>query len=142
MNLKDEYNKAFVEGLATELSAKALSFNKKSFVDSVFNSNWEKKELKERMRWITESIHANLNIPYQATSLTTLVQMVASNIGVTLLPQIAVNANITHDTDVEIRSINANHSISRTIALVWRNNSPRSHEFYQLGELIKDHRSM
>lgn len=83
---------------------------------------------------------SDLSIPYQATSLNTLVQMVVNNIGITLLPEMAVNANITHDTDAQIRSINTKQEISRTIALVWRKNSPRVNEFIQLGNLVKQYR--
>ena len=80
----------------------------------------------------------NLNIPYQATSLNTLVQMVVNNIGITLLPEMAVKANITHDTDAEIRHIATQKDLSRTIALVWRKNSPRTEEFKVLGSIITD----
>jgi len=82
----------------------------------------------------------DLSIPYQATSLNTLVQMVVNNVGITLLPEMAVRANITHDTDAQIRSLNAKLKISRSIALIWRKNSPRSEEFKQLGEIIAEHR--
>jgi len=78
----------------------------------------------------------NLSIPYQATSLNTLVQMVVNNIGITLLPEMAVKANITHDTDAEIRHIETRRDMSRTIALVWRKNSPRTDEFEALGRII------
>lgn len=78
----------------------------------------------------------DLNIPYQATSLNTLVQMVVNNIGITLLPQMAVRANITHDTDAKIREIQTKRNLSRSIALVWRRNSPRASEFERLGEVI------
>ena len=79
---------------------------------------------------------ADLSIPYQATSLNTLVQMVVNNIGVTLLPKMAVTANITHDTDAQIRRIDTKRDVSRTIALIWRKNSPRGDEFKQLGKII------
>lgn len=82
----------------------------------------------------------DLSIPYQATSLNTLVQMVVNNIGITLLPEMAVRANITHDTDAEIRHITTQRDVARSIALVWRKNSPRAPEFEQLGELIREHR--
>lgn len=82
----------------------------------------------------------DLSIPYQATSLNTLVQMVVNNIGVTLLPEMAVSANITHDTNAQIRPIKTQREVSRSIALVWRKNSPREAEFRQLGELISGHR--
>ena len=79
----------------------------------------------------------DINIPYQATSLNTLIQMVVSNVGVTLLPQMAVGANITHDTNAAIREITTQRQLSRNIALVWRQSSPRGEEFTKLGELIK-----
>lgn len=81
---------------------------------------------------------SDLSIPYQATSLNTLVQMVVNNVGITLLPEMAVRANITHDTDAEIRQLSTKRDVSRTIALVWRKNSPRANEFSQLGALIKE----
>jgi len=81
---------------------------------------------------------SNLSIPYQATSLNTLVQMVVNNIGITLLPEMAVKANITHDTDAEIRHIQTRQDMSRTIALVWRKNSPRKEEFEALGHIISN----
>ena len=77
-----------------------------------------------------------VSIPYQATSLNTLVQMVVNNIGITLLPEMAVKANITHDTDAKIKHITTQKDLSRTIALVWRKNSPRSEEFEALGQII------
>ena len=77
----------------------------------------------------------DLSIPYQATSLNTLVQMVVNNIGITLLPAMAVSANITHDTNAQIRHLSTK-GVSRTIALIWRKNSPRAGEYQQLGQLI------
>ena len=44
---------------------------------------------------------SEVKIPYQATSLNTIVQMVANGIGVTLLPQMAVDARILTGTDVK-----------------------------------------
>jgi LysR family hydrogen peroxide-inducible transcriptional activator len=79
----------------------------------------------------------DLSIPYQATSLNTLVQMVVNNIGITLLPEMAVQANITHDTDAQIRQLSTKRDVSRSIALVWRKGSPRAQEFRQLGALIQ-----
>ena len=81
----------------------------------------------------------NMSIPYQATSLNTVVQMVANNIGITLLPEMAVKANITHDTDAKTRPISTN--VSRTIALVWRRNSPRADEFKEIGKVIVENRT-
>ena len=41
-------------------------------------------------------------------------------IGITFQPEMAVKANITHDTDAEIRRITTRKDLSRTFALVWR----------------------
>jgi len=82
----------------------------------------------------------DLSIPYQATSLNTLVQMVVNNVGITLLPEMAVNANITHDTNAQIRHIKTKRNIRRSIALVWRKNSPRADEFMELGRIINENR--
>ena len=64
MNLKEEYNRAFVEDLATKLSAKASSFQPDAFIKAIFNNNWNSKELKERMRCVTENIHGHLPVIY------------------------------------------------------------------------------
>jgi 3-methyladenine DNA glycosylase AlkC len=64
LNLKDEYNKSFVEDLATKFSTEDSSFDEISFSKSIINTHWNKKELKERMRCITESIHAHLDFSY------------------------------------------------------------------------------
>ena len=70
------------------------------------------------------------------TSLHTLVQMVDNGLGVTMLPQMAVDAGILHDTDVVARPLKS-ASASREIALVWRKNSPRSEEFRLLAEELR-----
>src|SRR5215217_3760068 len=62
------------------------------------------------------------------TSLHTLVQMVDNGLGMTLLPQMAVEAGILKGTGVVARRLDADHP-SRRIALVWRRGSPREKEF-------------
>lgn len=64
MNLKDEYNKIFVKGLAQNIAKYDNKFDSTSFIENIINKNWEKKELKERMRFITETINAYLKHPY------------------------------------------------------------------------------
>lgn len=67
------------------------------------------------------------------TSLHTLVQMVDNGLGVTILPQMAIDAGILHDTHVVARPLKAANAY-REIALVWRKNSPRSAEFRLLAK--------
>jgi len=70
------------------------------------------------------------------TSLHTLVQMVDNGLGVTMLPQMAIDAGILHDTDVVARPLQGDKT-SREIALVWRANSPRAEEFRLLAEELR-----
>ncbi len=70
------------------------------------------------------------------TSLHTLVQMVDNGLGVTMLPQMAIDAGILHETDVVARPLKSPNAF-REIALVWRKNSPRSDEFRMLAEELR-----
>ena len=74
-------------------------------------------------------------VPYQATSLTTVVQMVASGIGVTLLPGMAVDAGALALPDVSVKAFN-DPSVTREIGLMWRRKTPRQTEFRLLGDYI------
>ena len=47
----------------------------------------------------------------------------------------AVDANILQGTGVVTRAFDE-EGIRRSIGLMWRNKSPREHEFRQLGKLI------
>jgi LysR family hydrogen peroxide-inducible transcriptional activator len=70
------------------------------------------------------------------TSLHTLVQMVDNGLGVTLLPEMAIDAGILDHTQVVARPLEADHP-SRRIALVWRAGSPRDKEFRLLAEALQ-----
>lgn len=78
---------------------------------------------------------SEVNIPYQATSLNTIVQMVANGIGVTLLPQMALDAKILSGTDVVTHPFRE-RAVARSIGLMWRGRTPRREEFQLLGEFI------
>ena len=67
------------------------------------------------------------------TSLHTLVQMVANRLGLTLVPQMALDAGILLNTAVVARPVGGDHA-SREIALAWRASSPRAAEFELLGD--------
>jgi LysR family hydrogen peroxide-inducible transcriptional activator len=72
---------------------------------------------------------------FAATSLHTLVQMVAGGLGVTLLPRIAVAAGVAAGAAVDLRPL-AGGSAWRTIGLAWRPRSPRADEYRALAPLI------
>lgn len=73
---------------------------------------------------------------YRATSLPTLVQMVASGVGVTLLPKLAV-ATETARAAVAVRAI-ADPPPYRTLALAWRAGSYLKPATAGLGEVMRD----
>lgn len=71
----------------------------------------------------------------RATSLNTLIQMVANGLGITLLPEMAVNAESAMAKNLAVRRF-AEPVPKRKIGLMWRASSPREKEFRALGELI------
>ena len=78
----------------------------------------------------------DIRVPYQATSLTTIVQMVANGIGATLLPEMATEAGITEGTGLILKAFDED-DVSRNIGLMWRKKTPRKQEFGLLGDFIK-----
>ncbi len=74
---------------------------------------------------------------YAATSLHTLVQMVAGGLGVTLLPRLAVAAGVTAGTGIELRPLAANGAW-RTLGVAWRPNAPRASEYRSLLPLLAE----
>ena len=70
------------------------------------------------------------------TSLHTLVQMVDNGLGVTFVPQMAVDAGLLMGTRVETRQLEAKHG-ARQIALAWRKSSPREEEFRLLSAALR-----
>ena len=70
------------------------------------------------------------------TSLHTLVQMVDNGLGLTMLPEMALDAGILNGTNVVARPLKAPNA-NREIALVWRRSSPRGDEFRLLAEELR-----
>lgn len=77
------------------------------------------------------------NAAMLGTSLHTLVQMVDNGLGVTMLPEMAIDANILANTGITTRPLVADHP-SRSIALAWRRASPRGKEFELLANVLRD----
>jgi LysR family hydrogen peroxide-inducible transcriptional activator len=70
---------------------------------------------------------------FAATSLHTLIQMVAGGLGVTLVPRLAVRAGLTQG--VALSRLEGAEAW-RTISLAWRRNSPRAEEYRALWPLV------
>lgn len=79
---------------------------------------------------------ARRNAGFNGTSLHTLAQMVANGLGVTLMPQMALDAGILRGLDVTVRPL-AGAVPHRRIGLVWRRSSARAETFRALGEALK-----
>lgn len=71
------------------------------------------------------------------TSLHTIVQMVDNGLGVTMLPEMAIDAGILDNTTIDARSLDAENA-KRKIALVWRKASPRERDFRLLASVLAE----
>ena len=74
---------------------------------------------------------------FAATSLHTLVQMVRSGLGATLLPKLAVDAGLAEHLDLAIRHFTPPVS-GRSIGIAWRKSSNRTSEFEILKNDVRD----
>jgi LysR family hydrogen peroxide-inducible transcriptional activator len=72
---------------------------------------------------------------FRATSLETLRQMVAANVGVTLLPTLAVKPPVAHSHDIHLIEFRG-HAPSRRIAMAWRKSSAMAPFLKRLAELF------
>jgi LysR family hydrogen peroxide-inducible transcriptional activator len=72
----------------------------------------------------------------QATSLHTLTQMVAGGMGVTLLPQMAVDAGLAKGTGITTTRLD-DPDATRKIGFAWRPSSARKAEFKKLAEYFR-----
>jgi LysR family hydrogen peroxide-inducible transcriptional activator len=71
---------------------------------------------------------------FGASSLSTIVQMVANGLGLTLLPEISLGVETRHG-DIRLMRFEEPEP-SRTVGLAWRASSPRKEDFRAFGALI------
>jgi LysR family hydrogen peroxide-inducible transcriptional activator len=79
---------------------------------------------------------AHERVDFHATSMETLRQMVAANVGITLMPILSVKPPIAATRNIVIRRF-SQAAPSRTIALVWRNSSALSEFLKELAECFR-----
>ena len=72
---------------------------------------------------------------FGASSLSTIVQMVAHGLGITLLPRLSLDVEGRQSGIKLVRF--AEPAPARTLGLAWRATSPRRHEFLELAEVIR-----
>ncbi len=77
------------------------------------------------------------NQGFEATSLQTLTQMVAGGLGLTLLPQMAIEAGIARGLDIAIVPLDR-RSADREIGICWRKTSTRADEIGILESVFKE----
>lgn len=70
------------------------------------------------------------------TSLHTLVQMVDNGLGLTILPEMAIDGGILHGTRITARPLKSRNA-TRAITLAWRKNSPRADDFRLLAAKLR-----
>ena len=73
---------------------------------------------------------------FGASNLSTIVQMVANGLGLTLLPELAVDLEVRRG-DIRLMRF-TDPQPRRTIGLAWRKSSPRKRHFAELGKLITE----
>jgi LysR family hydrogen peroxide-inducible transcriptional activator len=73
---------------------------------------------------------------FGASSLSTIVQMVANGMGLTLLPEISLGVEARHG-DIQVMRFEEPEP-SRTVGLAWRKSSPRAADFEALGEMVRE----
>jgi LysR family hydrogen peroxide-inducible transcriptional activator len=69
-----------------------------------------------------------------ATSLATVLQMVASGYGVTLVPEVAIDVEVRDERVKLLRFVEPQPQ--RNIGLAWRPTSPRKSDFLELGKIL------
>jgi LysR family transcriptional regulator, hydrogen peroxide-inducible genes activator len=74
------------------------------------------------------------NTKLGATSLATVLQLVASGYGVTLLPEVAVDVEVRDERVKLLRFVEPQPQ--RQIGLAWRPTSPRKADFLELGQIL------
>ena len=63
--LKNLYDKNYIDILSSNITKNYTVFNKNDFIISIFNDNWENKELKQRMRHISNTLYTFLPNDYE-----------------------------------------------------------------------------
>lgn len=94
--------------------------------------------LYEQVRALAARNGALLSHDYEGTSLDTLRQMVAMEIGISLMPALYVRSEVARETLVAAQPFAGPNPPSRLIGAVWRNGAARAESFERLTETIRD----
>lgn len=78
--------------------------------------------------------HVDTINTFGASSLSTIVEMVAAGLGITLLPELCVSVE-ERGRDIKLMRF-VDPEPARTIGLAWRHSSPRASDYRALGQLV------
>ncbi len=91
--------------------------------------------LRDQAISLCENVSQKSLSQFGATSLKTLIELVANNQGITLVPKLAAKVEIPQDSPLRIIPFDPPEP-TRTIGLVWRKSSPRIKDFSALAKTI------
>jgi len=80
---------------------------------------------------------ANEKSEFRATSLETLRQMVAADVGITLLPTLSVKPPVPRSDNIRLLDFSGDDRPSRRIAMAWRRSSAMTGFLEQLAQQFK-----
>ncbi len=92
----------------------------------------------EQVRQLASEYEATLSHDYEGTSLDTLRQMVAMEIGISLMPALYVRSEVARETLVTAQPFAGARPPSRVIGAVWRQGAAREEMFENLTNSIRD----
>jgi LysR family hydrogen peroxide-inducible transcriptional activator len=91
--------------------------------------------LRDQALAVGEAAGASALDDFRASSLATVVQMVASGYGCTILPELAVPVEVGDRQGIHVVPFKAPPPV-RTVGLAWRRSSPRRAEFVAFGQVV------
>lgn len=97
----------------------------------------EGHQLHDAVQLICDNVGSNLRADYEGTSLDTLREMVAMDLGVTFLPGLYVESIVRHDPSVAVVELNG-EKISRSVGLIWRTSSAMDPQLKGLAKLLRE----
>jgi LysR family transcriptional regulator, hydrogen peroxide-inducible genes activator len=93
--------------------------------------------LREQALEVCRLSGANEKSEFRATSLETLRQMVAANVGITLLPMLAIKAPVARSPNIHLLGFSDSHP-SRRIAMLWRRSSAMNGFLLELSRVFSE----
>ena len=93
--------------------------------------------LREQALEVCRLSGANEKSEFRATSLETLRQMVAANVGITLLPTLAIKPPVARSQNIHLLGFSDSHP-SRQIAMLWRRSSAMAGFLLELSKVFSE----